>query len=67
MFIGTGEKSRLEVFRSHNAHLDQIQKDLEDYLETKRYVNIYTCYCCYISLYIYYYTLIIYTPMYVIM
>jgi dynein heavy chain len=25
-----------DIFRSHNANLDQIQKDLEDYLETKR-------------------------------
>ena len=34
--VGSGEKSRREIFRSHNANLDQIQKDLEDYLETKR-------------------------------
>ncbi len=33
---GVGEKSRLTIFRNHNANLDQIQKDLEDYLETKR-------------------------------
>jgi dynein heavy chain len=33
---GTHDKFRLETFRSHNNNLDQIQKDLEDYLETKR-------------------------------
>ena len=33
---GTQDKSRRDIFRSHNANLDQIQKDLEDYLETKR-------------------------------
>jgi dynein heavy chain len=33
---GTHDKSRRDVFRNHNANLDQIQKDLEDYLETKR-------------------------------
>eukprot|EP01039_Chlorochromonas_danica_P005727 gene5727-6311_t len=33
---GTQDKNRRDVFRSHNANLDQIQKDLEDYLETKR-------------------------------
>ena len=32
----THDRSRLELFRSHNNNLDQIQKDLEDYLETKR-------------------------------
>ena len=32
----TKDRTRLEVFRQHNANLDQIQKDLEDYLETKR-------------------------------
>ena len=32
----TGDRSRRDLFRSHNANLDQIQKDLEDYLETKR-------------------------------
>lgn len=32
----THDKFRLETFKSHNANLDQIQKDLEDYLETKR-------------------------------
>jgi dynein heavy chain len=29
-------RDRKELFASHNAKLDQIQKDLEDYLETKR-------------------------------
>ena len=33
---GTHDRNRRDVFRSHNANLDQIQKDLEDYLETKR-------------------------------
>ena len=33
---GTSDKSRKDLFKSHNANLDQIQKDLEDYLETKR-------------------------------
>ena len=33
---GTKDKSRLDLFRAHNSNLDQIQKDLEDYLETKR-------------------------------
>lgn len=33
---GTQDKSRRDTFKSHNANLDQIQKDLEDYLETKR-------------------------------
>ncbi|KAJ1441552.1 dynein heavy chain, N-terminal region 2-domain-containing protein, partial [Ochromonadaceae sp. CCMP2298] len=32
----THDKSRRDLFRNHNANLDQIQKDLEDYLETKR-------------------------------
>jgi dynein heavy chain len=32
----THDRNRRDVFRSHNANLDQIQKDLEDYLETKR-------------------------------
>jgi dynein heavy chain, axonemal len=32
----TGDKNRRDLFRQHNANLDQIQKDLEDYLETKR-------------------------------
>ena len=32
----TADRSRRDLFRSHNANLDQIQKDLEDYLETKR-------------------------------
>lgn len=32
----TTDKYRKDVFVSHNANLDQIQKDLEDYLETKR-------------------------------
>ena len=30
------DKTRCDVFKSHNNNLDQIQKDLEDYLETKR-------------------------------
>ncbi|RYH31858.1 hypothetical protein EON65_01740 [archaeon] len=33
---GTQDRNRRDVFKSHNANLDQIQKDLEDYLETKR-------------------------------
>jgi len=33
---GTKDKTRRDTFRNHNANLDQIQKDLEDYLETKR-------------------------------
>jgi dynein heavy chain len=33
---GTHDKTRKDIFKSHNAILDQIQKDLEDYLETKR-------------------------------
>jgi dynein heavy chain len=33
---GTKDKSRLDLFKQHNTNLDQIQKDLEDYLETKR-------------------------------
>eukprot|EP01034_Spumella_vulgaris_P027167 gene27167-33850_t len=33
---GTHDKTRKDTFKSHNANLDQIQKDLEDYLETKR-------------------------------
>ena len=33
---GTADKSRKDLFKSHNANLDQIQKELEDYLETKR-------------------------------
>eukprot|EP00599_Poterioochromonas_sp_BG-1_P017876 CAMPEP_0173166600 /NCGR_PEP_ID=MMETSP1105-20130129/22117_1 /TAXON_ID=2985 /ORGANISM="Ochromonas sp., Strain BG-1" /LENGTH=3828 /DNA_ID=CAMNT_0014087887 /DNA_START=639 /DNA_END=12125 /DNA_ORIENTATION=- len=33
---GTHDRNRRDIFRSHNANLDQIQKDLEDYLETKR-------------------------------
>jgi dynein heavy chain len=32
----TNDKTLLGTFRNHNANLDQIQKDLEDYLETKR-------------------------------
>jgi dynein heavy chain len=32
----THDRNRRDVFRNHNANLDQIQKDLEDYLETKR-------------------------------
>jgi dynein heavy chain len=32
----THDRSRRDIFRNHNANLDQIQKDLEDYLETKR-------------------------------
>ena len=32
----TNDKNRRDLFRQHNANLDQIQKDLEDYLETKR-------------------------------
>ena len=32
----TADKYRRDLFRQHNANLDQIQKDLEDYLETKR-------------------------------
>eukprot|EP01041_Mallomonas_annulata_P001585 gene1585-3062_t len=32
----TNDRSRRDLFKSHNANLDQIQKDLEDYLETKR-------------------------------
>lgn len=32
----TTDKNRRDLFRQHNANLDQIQKDLEDYLETKR-------------------------------
>jgi dynein heavy chain len=36
MVAGTKDKSRRDVFRGHNMNLDQIQKDLEDYLETKR-------------------------------
>jgi len=31
----TQDRSRRDLFRSHNTNLDQIQKDLEDYLETK--------------------------------
>lgn len=33
---GTKDRNRLEIFRSHNENLDKIQKELEDYLETKR-------------------------------
>jgi dynein heavy chain len=33
---GTHDRNRKDVFKMHNANLDQIQKDLEDYLETKR-------------------------------
>ena len=33
---GTHDKTRKDIFKSHNANLDKIQKDLEDYLETKR-------------------------------
>lgn len=33
---GTHDKTRKDTFKQHNANLDQIQKDLEDYLETKR-------------------------------
>eukprot|EP01038_Epipyxis_sp_PR26KG_P006339 gene6339-8727_t len=33
---GTKDRARRDLFKSHNANLDQIQKDLEDYLETKR-------------------------------
>eukprot|EP00606_Chrysophyceae_sp_TOSAG23-5_P001616 GSChrysophyteH2.ASY1.ANO1.110.1 assembled CDS len=36
LMCGTKDKTRLETFKQHNANLDQIQKDLEDYLETKR-------------------------------
>ena len=36
LIAGTKDKNRLEIFRTHNANLDQIQKDLEEYLETKR-------------------------------
>ena len=32
----THDKFLLDTLRSHNSNLDQIQKDLEDYLETKR-------------------------------
>jgi dynein heavy chain, axonemal len=32
----THDKSRKDLFKQHNANLDKIQKDLEDYLETKR-------------------------------
>lgn len=32
----TQDKNRKDVFHAHNNNLDQIQKDLEDYLETKR-------------------------------
>ena len=32
----THDKNRKEIFKTHNLNLDQIQKDLEDYLETKR-------------------------------
>lgn len=32
----TKDRNRLEIFRSHNENLDKIQKELEDYLETKR-------------------------------
>jgi dynein heavy chain len=33
---GTKDKSRLTEFRKHNLSLDEIQKELEDYLETKK-------------------------------
>ena len=33
---GTTDRNRRDLFKQHNANLDQIQKDLEDYLETKR-------------------------------
>ena len=36
LMCGTKDKTRLDVFKQHNANLDQIQKDLEEYLETKR-------------------------------
>ena len=36
IIAGTKDKGRLDLFKHHNANLDQIQKDLEDYLETKR-------------------------------
>jgi len=36
LMCGTKDRGRLDVFRQHNANLDQIQKDLEEYLETKR-------------------------------
>ena len=36
LIAGTKDRNRLEIFRTHNANLDQIQKDLEEYLETKR-------------------------------
>lgn len=32
----TYDRSRKDVFKQHNANLDRILKDLEDYLETKR-------------------------------
>lgn len=34
--VTTNDLTRYNIFKSHNANLDQIQKDLEDYLETKR-------------------------------
>ena len=34
----TNDSNRKNIFKQHNANLDQIQKDLEDYLETKRMV-----------------------------
>ena len=34
----TNDTNRRDLFKQHNANLDQIQKDLEDYLETKRMV-----------------------------
>ena len=33
---GTHDRNRRDIFRSHNANLDQIQKDLEDCLEIKK-------------------------------
>ena len=36
LIAATKDRNRLEIFKTHNANLDQIQKDLEDYLETKR-------------------------------
>lgn len=33
---GTKDRNRRDLFKSHNENLDKIQKELEDYLETKR-------------------------------